>query len=74
MTVGLGLRQRQPEFTRRLRNQQVALGSIVRLAASVLSQPSPTVVWQRDGVELITEYPASEPRITAKVRLFHFDH
>ncbi|KAK4474841.1 hypothetical protein MN116_000743 [Schistosoma mekongi] len=66
------IRHRHPEFTRRLRNQQVDLGSTIRLAASVLAQPSATVVWQKDGVEILTE-PPDDPRITAKNHSGHLE-
>ncbi|VEL07057.1 unnamed protein product [Protopolystoma xenopodis] len=52
----IGMRRRAPEFTRRLRNQQIILGQSIRLAASVLATPSPNVIWQKDGVTLpVTE-------------------
>ncbi|CAH8611721.1 unnamed protein product [Heterobilharzia americana] len=67
-----GIRHRLPEFTRRLRNQQVNLGSTIRLAASVLAQPSATIVWQKDGIEIPTE-PSNDPRITAKNHSGHLE-
>ncbi|GAA48023.1 muscle M-line assembly protein unc-89 [Clonorchis sinensis] len=66
----LGVRHRLPEFTRRLRNQQVVLGGNIRLAASVLAQPSATVIWQRNGVEINTNL---EPRIMAKNQSGHLE-
>ncbi|CAH8628965.1 unnamed protein product [Schistosoma margrebowiei] len=67
-----GIRHRHPEFTRRLRNQQVDFGSTIRLAASVLAQPSATVVWQKDGIEILTD-PSDDPRITAKNHSGHLE-
>ncbi|VDQ01345.1 unnamed protein product [Trichobilharzia regenti] len=67
-----GIRHRHPEFTRRLRNQQVNLGSTIRLAASVLAQPSATIVWEKDGAEIPTE-PSNDPRITAKNHSGHLE-
>ncbi|CAH8490520.1 unnamed protein product [Dicrocoelium dendriticum] len=68
--AGVAIRHRQPEFTRRLRNQQVALGGTIRLAASVLAQPTATVIWNRNGTEIDAD---SDPRVTIKNQSGHLE-
>lgn len=65
--VGMTVRQRQPEFTRRLRNLQFSLGTNIRLAASVLGQPPAVIVWQKDGRDISNELSRTNARISAKV-------
>lgn len=51
-----------PEFVQRLRSKEVSLNDSVRLSASVMATPIASIVWEKDGVPLITDTVSSPYR------------
>ncbi|VDL91668.1 unnamed protein product [Schistocephalus solidus] len=52
-------RSHPPEFIQRLRPQEVSLGEPVRLSAAVMATPQASIIWEKDGVPLVTDTAAS---------------